>query len=93
VLSYQINDYDERRYASPFAVWLPHRCQRRGTWNSCEKNLWGGGVVVLGGGCSVIVVVMPWCESLPWFCVMVSKVGWEEDGMGYIPLSEYKRQR
>jgi hypothetical protein len=23
----------------------------------------------------VIVVVVPWCESLPWFCVMVSKVG------------------
>jgi hypothetical protein len=46
-----------------------------------------GGVVVLGGGRSVIVVVVPW------FCVMVSMVGWEEGGMGYIPLSQYKQQR
>jgi hypothetical protein len=45
------------------------------------------GVVVLSGGRSVIVVVVPW------FCVMVSMVGWEEGGMGYIPLSQYKQQR
>jgi hypothetical protein len=49
-----------------------------------------GGVVPLGGGRSMIVVFVPW------FCVMVSMVsmvGWEEGGMGSIPLSQYKQQR
>jgi hypothetical protein len=52
---------------------------------SCRGMSGGGGtdVVVLGGGRSVVV---PWREWLPWFRVMVSKEGWEEGGMEYLPL-------
>jgi hypothetical protein len=42
----------------------------------------GTGVVVIGGGRSVVVLVLASCEWLPTFHVMVSKVGWEEVGWG-----------
>jgi hypothetical protein len=47
----------------------------------------GTGIIVLSVGRSVVVLVLLLCESLPLFRVVVSKVGWEEGGMGYLPLS------
>jgi hypothetical protein len=48
------------------------------------KGHGGGGsdIVVLGGGRSVVVVVVPPCKLLLSFCIVVSKIGWEEGGMG-----------
>jgi hypothetical protein len=42
----------------------------------------GTGIIVIGGGHSMVVLVLASCELLPSFRVVVSKVGWEEVGWG-----------
>jgi hypothetical protein len=73
---HKIHDDDERRHA---AVRRLVATSLSATWHLefvRERVIGEGGtdVVVLGGSRPVVVVVVPWRESLPWFRVMVSKV-------------------
>jgi len=42
----KMNDDEEWRQMSPFAVWLPSHLQRRGTWISYQKVMGEGGVLL-----------------------------------------------
>jgi len=69
----KMNDDEEWRQMSPFAVWLPSRLQRHGTWISYQKVMGEGGVLLswlapwlyypprshrlVGPSCGLIVVV------------------------------------
>jgi len=59
----KMNDDEEWRQMSPFAVWLPSRLQRCGTWISYQKVMGEGGVL--------LTWLAPWLYYPPHSCHLV----------------------
>ena len=65
------------------SIWLPHHCQRRGTWLPCQQRKWGEGWVDVPHCCCCVtsiwlalVHLVTWCGHMVLVVLGHSVVGW-----------------